>query len=335
MGDGVVAKIDTERRKAAQRNHTATHLLHAALRSVLGGHVRQSGSLVSPERLRFDFAHYEPLSEDDVRAVEDMVNARILDDLPVKTSMEAFEQAKARGAIALFGEKYGEEVRMVEIENASCELCGGTHAASTGEIGSFRVLWESGIAAGTRRIEAVTGYGAVELGRQAGRDLEKLSSLLKVPARDLEDGTRKMLERLRSLEKEIGELRQRVAGSEVDDILKGASDVRGVMVVAARVAAPDLEVLKHLADRLQERLGDGVVCLGAVVEERAAIVVSVGAGLVKDRGLSASPVAKKLGELVGGRGGGKATFAQAGGKDVDALDRALGRCREVIADLVK
>jgi len=335
VGDGVVAKIDTGLRKATQRNHTATHLLHAALRSVLGGHVRQSGSLVAPERLRFDFTHYEPLSEDDVQAVEDMVNGRILDNLPVKTSMEAFEQAKAKGAIALFGEKYGEEVRMVEIAGASCELCGGTHAASTGELGSFRVLWESGIAAGTRRIEAVTGFAAVELGRQAGRDLERVSALIKVPPRDLEDGARKMVERLRSFEKELGELRQRVAGSEVDHLLKGAADVGGIMVVAARVAAPDLEVLKHLADRLGERLGDGVVCLGAVVEGRAAIVVSVGAGLVKSRGLSASPVAKKLGELVGGRGGGKATFAQAGGKSVEMLDDALGRCQEVIADLVK
>jgi alanyl-tRNA synthetase len=302
---------------------------------VLGGHVRQSGSLVSPERLRFDFAHYEPLSEDDVHAVEDMVNGKILDDLPVKTSMEAFEQAKAKGAIALFGEKYGEEVRMVEIADASCELCGGTHAASTGQLGSFRVLWESGIAAGTRRIEAVTGFAAVELGRQAGRDLERVSELLKVPARDLEGGARKMVERLRSLEKETGDLRQRVAGSEVDDLLKGAADVSGIMVVAARVAAPDLEVLKHQADRLEERLGDGVVCLGAVVEGRVAIVVSVGPGLVRSRGLSASPVAKKLGELVGGRGGGKATFAQAGGKSVEALDDAIRRCREVIADLVK
>ena len=335
VGDGVVAKIDTGLRKATQRNHTATHLLHAALRSVLGGHVRQSGSLVAPERLRFDFTHYEPLSEDDVQAVEDMVNGRILDNLPVKTSMEAFEQAKAKGAIALFGEKYGEEVRMVEIAGASCELCGGTHAASTGELGSFRVLWESGIAAGTRRIEAVTGFAAVELGRQAGRELERVSALIKVPPRDLEDGARKMVERLRSLEKELGELRQRVAVSEVDHLLKGAADVSGIMVVAARVAAPDLEVLKHLADRLQERLGDGVVCLGAVVEGRAAIVVSVGAGLVTSRGLNASPVAKKLGEFVGGRGGGKATFAQAGGKSVEMLDDALGRCQEVIADLVK
>ena len=335
LGDGVVAKIDLERRKATQRNHTATHLLHAALRSILGSHVRQSGSLVTPERLRFDFTHYEPLSEDDIRAVEDMVNARILDDLPVRTSMEAFEQAKARGAMALFGEKYGEEVRMVEIQNASCELCGGTHAASTGEIGSFRVLWESGIAAGTRRIEAVTGQVSVELGRQAGKELERLASLLKVSPHDLEGGARKMVERLKSLEKELGELRQRVAGSEVDDIAKNLREVAGVRVVAARVTAPDLEVLKHLSDRLQERLGDGVVCLGAVVDGRVAIVVSVGPGLVKERGLSASPVAKKLGELVGGRGGGKATFAQAGGKDLDKLDEALGRCYEVIADLAK
>ncbi len=335
LGDGVVAKVDAERRKATQRNHTATHLLHAALRSVLGGHVRQSGSFVAPDRLRFDFTHYEPLSEDDMRMVEDIVNSKIMDNTPVRTAMEAFEKAKARGAMALFGEKYGQDVRVVEIEDASCELCGGTHVGATGDIGSFRIVWESGIAAGTRRIEAVTGQVAVEVGREASKELEKVSSTLRVPVRDLEDGARKTIEKVKGLEKEIAELRQRLAGSEVQEILKSMKEVHGIKVVAARVDAPDIEILKHLADRLQESLGDGVVCLGSKLEDRAAIVVSVGAPLVQANGIKASLVAKKLGEIVGGRGGGKDTFAQAGGKHVEMIDAALGRCAEVIAELVK
>jgi alanyl-tRNA synthetase len=332
-GDGVVARVDAERRKATQRNHTATHLLHAALRSVLGTHVRQSGSLVAPDRLRFDFSHYEPLSEDDVRTVEDIVNARIMADLPVRTEMESFEKAKARGAMALFGEKYGEKVRVVEIEDAGCELCGGTHVGSTGEIGSFRIVWESGIAAGTRRIEAVTGYVAVEVGREAVKEIERVSAILRVPARELEDGARKAVERTKGLEKEIADLRRRVAGSEVDAILANSREVGGVKVVAARVEAPDMEILKHMADRLQESLGDGVVCLGSKVDDRAAIVVSVGTPTVS-RGVKASVIAKRLGEMVGGRGGGKDTFAQAGGKDPGMLDAAIARCAEVITDLV-
>ena len=334
-GEGVVARVDAERRKATQRNHTATHLLQAALRSVLGGHVRQSGSLVDHERLRFDFTHYEPLSENDLRAVEDMVNRRIMENIPVRTAMEAFEQARARGAMALFGEKYGEEVRVVEIEDASCELCGGTHVSATGDVGSFRIVWESGIAAGTRRIEAVTGFAALDAGREAAAVLDRTSHVLKVSVRDLEEGARKTMERLRSLEREVSDLKQRLAGQEVGEIIKDVTQVGGLKVVARRVDASDMEMLKHLADRLQDGLGGGVVCLGSAIEGRASVVVSVGQAAVTATGLKASTIAKKMGEMVGGRGGGKDTFAQAGGKNPDMLDEALSRCAEVIAELVK
>jgi alanyl-tRNA synthetase len=334
-GDGVVARVDVARRKASQRNHTATHLLHAALRSVLGGHVRQSGSLVAPDRLRFDFTHYEPLSDEEISAVEDMVNGRVLDNIPVRASIEAFEDAKAKGAMALFGEKYGQKVRMVDIDRTSCELCGGTHVRSTGEIGGFRILSESGIAAGVRRIEAATGEAAVAIGRDATRELEHVASILKVPVRDLEDGARKTIEKLRVLEKEVSELRQRLAGSEVDDILKNVRDVGGIKVVGARVEAPDVEVLKHLTDRIKEKLPDGVVCVGSAVGDKVFVVVGVAPTVVKEKGIKASLVAKKIGEMVGGKGGGKDTFAQAGGKDVEMLDSALERCAEVVAGLVK
>jgi len=335
VGDGVVAKVDVPRRKATQRNHTATHLLHSALRSVLGGHVRQSGSLVAPDRLRFDFTHYEPLSDAEVTKIEDMVNARVLDNMPVQSSVEAYESARDRGVIALFGEKYGQEVRVVNIEATSCELCGGTHVMATGEIGAFRIISESGIASGVRRIEAMTGSTVVDAGRDSDREIERIAATLRVPVHDVEEGARKTVERLKALEREVSDLRGRLAGTEVGDILKSAVDVKGIKVIASRVDAPDLEMLKRLADRLKEKLPDGVVCIGSASGERVFIVVSVSPSVVEQKGVKASAIAKKMGEMVGGRGGGKDTFAQAGGKDESNLDNALGQCAEVVGSLAR
>ncbi len=334
-GDGVVAKVDLEQRRATQRNHTATHLLQGALRSVLGGHVRQSGSMVAPDHLRFDFTHYEPMTDEEIRTVEDIVNAKILRNIPVGTAVEAFESAKARGAIALFGDKYGQKVRVVEIEDSSCELCGGTHVGATGEIGGFRVMSESGIAAGVRRIEAVTGFAMIRAAREADRELSGLSLILRVPSRDLEDGARKAVERMKVLEKEVSELREQLAGGEVDRIIKRATEVDGIMVAASRVDVAGVDLLKWLADRIKEKLPGGVVCVGSVRDDRVYIVVSVDTSLVEEKGVKASAIAKKMGEFVGGRGGGKATFAQAGGKEPGKLDEAIGRCAEVVAGLVK
>jgi len=334
-GDGVVAKIDLERRKDVERNHTATHLLHAALRSVLGGHVRQGGSLVAPDRLRFDFTHYEPVGEDELRKVESIVNEKVLADAPVGWSVMAFEDARAKGAIALFGEKYGQQVRMVEIEDASCELCGGTHVVRTGEIGLFRVASESGIAAGVRRIEALTGHAALEDARRASRDLERVSAALKVPVQGLEDGARKATERLRALEKEVLELRHQLASGEVGDIVGKQEEVEGIALVSAEVAGANMELLKHLTDKVRDRVPSGVICLGSGADGRAIIVVSVDQALVDGRGIKASFIAKKLGEMVGGKGGGKDTFAQAGGKAADMLGGALAACREVVGEIAR
>jgi len=335
VGDGVVAKVDVPRRKATQRNHTATHLLHSALRSVLGGHVRQSGSLVAPDRLRFDFTHYEPLSDTEITKIEDLVNARVLDDMPVQSSVEAYETARERGVTALFGEKYGQEVRVINIEATSCELCGGTHVTATGEIGAFRIISESGIASGVRRIEAMTGLMVVDQGRESDRERERIAAVLRVPVHDLEEGARKTVERLKALEREVSDLRGRLAGTEVGDILKSAVEVEGIKVVASRVDAPDLEMLKRLADELKEKLSEGVVCIGSASGERVFIVVSVSPSVVKEKGVKASAIAKKMGEMVGGRGGGKDTFAQAGGKDESSLESALGQCAEVVGNLVR
>jgi alanyl-tRNA synthetase len=334
-GDGVVARVDVDKRKATQRNHTATHLLHGALRSVLGGHVRQSGSLVAPERLRFDFTHYEPMTDEDIRTIEDIVNAKVLDDIPVRTAVEPFEEAKARGAIALFGDKYGQTVRVVEIEGTSCELCGGTHVRATGEIGGFRIVSESGIAAGIRRIEAVTGVAVIQAAREADRQLAEISSILRVPAHDLADGARKTVERAKTLEKEVSELRDQLAAGEVDRIVRGATDVSGIKVAASRVEANSVDLLKRLADRVMENLPGGVVCVGSAAEDRVYIVISVDSSLAQKRGIKASTIAKKMGEFVGGKGGGKDTFAQAGGRETGKLDEAIASCVEVVAGLAR
>jgi alanyl-tRNA synthetase len=275
------------------------------------------------------------MTDEEIRTIEDIVNAKILGNIPVMTAVEAFEDAKARGAMALFGDKYGQKVRVVEIEDTSCELCGGTHVGATGEIGGFRVVSESGIAAGVRRIEAVTGFETVRAAREADRELAELSSILRVPARDLEDGARKVVERLKVLEKQASELRDQLAGGEVTDIVKKAVEVDGIKVAASRVEAAGVDMLKRLADRVRDKLPGGVVCVGSASDDRVYIVVSVDTSLVEAKGIKASAIAKKMGEFVGGRGGGKATFAQAGGKEPDKLDEAIGRCAEVVAGLVK
>ncbi len=332
-GEGVVARIDRERRKDVERNHTATHLLHAALRSVLGGHVRQAGSLVAPDRLRFDFTHYEPVGEDELAKVESQVNEKVLANVPVGWSVMAFEDARARGAIALFGEKYGQQVRMVEIADSSCELCGGTHVTHTGEIGLFRIASESGIAAGVRRIEALTGHAALDDARAASREIQKVSAALKVPVKGLEEGARKAVERVRALEKELTELRQQLASGEVGEIVGRQEDIGGVKVVSAEVADANMDLLKHLVDRVRDDLPSGVICLGSGAGGRAIIVVGVDQELVDSRGIKASFIAKKLGEIVGGKGGGKDTFAQAGGKAAGRLGEALAACREVVGEI--
>jgi alanyl-tRNA synthetase len=333
FGDGVVAKVDSDSRRATQRNHTATHLLQAALRSVLGGHVRQSGSLVAPERLRFDFTHYEPMTEGDIHAVEDIVNRKILDNLPVRWSVQRYEDAKARGAIALFGDKYGQDVRVVDVADASCELCGGTHVESTGEIGAFHIVSESGIAAGVRRIEAITGDAVIGLLRGESERIKEIAAVLRVPVRDVETGARKTVEHMKHLEDELQQIREKLAGSEVETILAGVQRVNDVDVVSALVKAPSMDHLKHLVDRIKERLPGGVVCLGSAVDDRAMIVVGVDPVAAESKGIKASVIAKKLGQMVGGKGGGKDTFAQAGGKDIQNLASALERSVEVIASL--
>lgn len=334
QGQAVVAKIDLEHRHAVQRNHTATHLLHSALRSLLGTHVRQAGSLVAPDRLRFDFTHYEPLNDEEILQIEDLVNRKILDNLPVRTCIEPFEKAKQRGAIALFDGKYGQEVRVVEIEQTSCELCGGTHVRSTGEIGCLRIVSETGIAAGVRRIEAVTGMAALEYSRQSTATLKNLSSILKIAPRQLEAGAQKIIERLEGLEKEVKSLKRRIVEFEIKDAIKAVADVKGVKVATWKIDGADLDLLKDFVDSLASALKDSVVVVGSEINGSAVVITRVDPNVVSQKGLKASAIAKRIGEMVGGKGGGKDTFAQAGGKNPENLGQALASCIAIVGDLI-
>ncbi|MGQ9810437.1 MAG: alanine--tRNA ligase [bacterium] len=335
QNEGVVAKIDLEHRLGAQRNHTATHLLHSALRSLLGTHVRQAGSFVAPDRLRFDFTHYEPLSDEEIIQIEDLVNRKILDNLPVRTVIEPFERAKSRGAMALFDGKYGQEVRVVEIEQISCELCGGTHVESTGEIGCFRIISEGGIAAGVRRIEAVTGMAALQYSRGATSRIKNVSSILKVAPAQIELGAERIVKRIESLEDELKVLRRRIVEIEVKDAQRDVQTIKGIKLVTRRIDGADLDMLKQFADRVASSIGDAVVVVGSEINGSAVLIARVDKSVLCQTGLKASAIAKRIGEIVGGKGGGKDTFAQAGGKKVENLDNALASCVEIAKGIIR
>jgi alanyl-tRNA synthetase len=331
-GEPVLARVDHVTRHATQCNHTATHLLHAALRARLGSHVRQAGSYVGPDKLRFDFTHGGALSEQELRGVEDQVNSWIAAADPVHPITTTLEEAKRLGAMALFGEKYGEVVRMVEIGQGeySRELCGGTHVRNTSEIGVFRVLSETSSAANVRRIEALTGPAAVELLRVHDRSLLEIASTLRTtPERTPELVGEREQER-RRLQKVA---RAVDGGGEVDieALLAGVERVDGVPLLAVEVSVPDAKALPDLADRVKRRLGgDGVVVLGAALGERASLLVSVAPSVV-ERGVKAGEIVKLAASVVGGGGGGRDTMAQAGGRHPEKLAEALAAARAAVA----
>jgi len=331
-GDEVKGEVDMEKRRLTMKNHTATHLLQAALRQVLGAHVKQAGSLVTPERLRFDFTHYAPLSPAEIRKVEDLVNAEIWSDAPVTTSLMDLEEATKSGAIALFGEKYQEQVRVVEIPGFSRELCGGTHVPATGHIGVFKIISEGGISAGIRRIEALTGPAAFERFRADEELLDALAEENRVPRREIPALVDKLQGRVRALERELGELRARSARSSIGDILAGAREIRGVRVVAHAVPATDRAGLRTLADEVKQKLGSGVVVLGTSQEGKPALVVMVTADLCGKA--PAGAIIKRIAPLVAGGGGGKPELAEAGGKDAARLPEALRAAYAVVEELL-
>jgi alanyl-tRNA synthetase len=324
VGEAVLATVDVERRLDIARNHTATHLLHKALREVLGEHAQQRGSLVAPDRLRFDFTHLTAVTPEELRQIEEKVNAAIRADLPVMVAQTTYGQAIAQGAMALFGEKYGETVRLVQAGDYSQELCGGTHLERTGQIGFCLLLGESSIGAGLRRVEAVTGRGAAAYVRQRLALLEEAASRLQVTPDEVPGKLTLLLDDLAGGRKEIERLQREAAKGRVQALLAQVREVKGVQVLAAQVDATSMEALREMSDWLRDRLGSAVIVLGAVVGERPAFVAVVTPDLVA-KGYHAGRIVKEVAAATGGSGGGRPELAQAGGKDSSQLAAALGR----------
>jgi alanyl-tRNA synthetase len=328
-GERVRAVVDGERRLATTRNHTATHLLHRALRLVLGEHAAQAGSLVAPDRLRFDFHHHAPVSAAERRAVEQIVNAKVREDLPVTVETTTREEAEARGVDALFEEKYGQNVRVVAIGEFSRELCGGTHLRRTGEIGLLKVVAEGGVAAGVRRIEAVTGRAAEEylLGRV---DLvEAAAERLKVTPELLLDRLERVLRERHELEREVEALRAKLAGGEVEELLAAAGEIGGLRVVAGVIPGLDPGGLREAGDQVRQKLGEGVVLLGSAHEGRA-LLLAMATPAAQKRGVHAGELVRAAAAAVGGGGGGRPELAQAGGKRPERLAEALAAAEETL-----
>ncbi|MDQ3495169.1 MAG: alanine--tRNA ligase [Pseudomonadota bacterium] len=320
-GDHVLASIDTTRRAATVLNHSATHLLHAALRQVLGTHVAQKGSLVAPDRLRFDFSHFHPVTAGELGEVECRVNAEIRANHAVEIRHMGMQEALDAGAMALFGEKYGERVRVLRMGETSVELCGGTHVARTGDIGLFKIVSEGGISAGVRRIEAVTGQGAMAHVARLEAQAEEVARLLGAPVGEAGDKLRALLERQKSLERQLDALKASAASGATADLASGAVDVDGIKVLAARLEGFDARALREAVDRLKQQLGDAVVVLAGTRDGKAALVAGV-SGQAAGRAKAGELIAHVAG-LTGGKGGGRADLAQGGGDDGPALRDAL------------
>lgn len=332
--DTVTVKVDAARRWAVARNHSATHLLHKALKEVLGQHAGQAGSLVEPDRLRFDFTHFTGVTESELRRIEDIVNSKVLFNLPVETLETTLEEARSAGAAALFGEKYGDRVRMVKMGDFSLELCGGTHVHSTSEVGLFKLLGESSIGSGLRRVEAVTGEGALRYIYARDEQLEEIARAVKASPHEVVHRVEMLVKEYKELEHEAEALRARLARFEVQSLLDQIKDLKGVKFLAARATAPDMDSLRAMVDLLRDRMGSGVIVLASPVGERVNLVAAVTRDLLS-RGLHAGKLIKEVASAVGGGGGGKPEMAQAGGKDVSRIQEALDRAYAVAGEQIK
>jgi alanyl-tRNA synthetase len=322
VGDRVEAQVDEARRRATMLNHSATHLLHAALRKVLGTHVTQKGSLVAPDRLRFDFSHYSAVTPAELKEIEQLVNAEIRANSAAQTRLMPYEAAVASGAMALFGEKYDDEVRVLNFGEFSTELCGGTHVTRTGDIGLFKIVSEGGVAAGIRRIEAVTGVGALDWVAQSERVLRELGALVKAGRDDVEDKVRQLVDRSRKLEKEVAGLKSKLASGQGNDLSGTAIDIAGLKLVATRVDGADAPALRDAVDQLKSKLRSAAIVLASVQDEDKVVLI---AGVTADQTarVKAGELVNFVAQKVGGRGGGRPDLAQAGGNDPTKLDEAL------------
>jgi alanyl-tRNA synthetase len=323
IGAAADLKVDVGERNATARNHTATHLLQSALKEVLGDHVKQSGSLVTAERLRFDFTHFSAMTPEEIQRVEDLVNGYVMQNDDVHAREMAVQEALESGATALFGEKYGDRVRVVKVGSVSSELCGGTHVHAAGDIGFFKIVTEAGIAAGVRRIEALTGSGAIGFVRQLEENQKKIASLIKAEGSDPVEKLERLMARQKELQREIEVLQSRLNASTSDDLLAGVREVDGVKVLAVKVETADPRALRELSDALKDRLGSGVIVLGSEIAGKANLLVAVTRDLTGR--FKAGELIKALAPVIGGSGGGKPDLAQAGGPHAGKLPEALER----------
>ncbi|SWL31363.1 alanyl-tRNA synthetase [Klebsiella pneumoniae] len=321
VGDAVQADVDEARRQRIRLNHSATHLMHAALRQVLGTHVAQKGSLVNDKALRFDFSHFEAMKPEEIRAVEDLVNAQIRRNLAIETNIMDIDAARASGAMALFGEKYDDRVRVLRMGDFSTELCGGTHAARTGDIGLFRIMSESGTAAGVRRIEAVTGEGAMAILHAQSDQLNDIAQLLKGDSHNLGEKVRAALERTRQLEKELQQLKEQAAAQESANLSSKAEEINGVKLLVSELTGVEPKMLRTMVDDLKNQLGSTIVVLATVADGKVSLIAGVSKD-VTDR-VKAGELVGMVAQQVGGKGGGRPDMAQAGGTDASALPAAL------------
>ena len=320
VGDAVRARVDAAARAATTRNHSATHLMHKALRQVLGAHVQQKGSQVDADKTRFDFAHHAPLSAEEIREVEEIVNSEILANTPTRARLMPLEDAQKTGALMLFGEKYGDTVRVLDI-GSSCELCGGTHVARTGDIGLFKIVAESGVAAGVRRLEAVTGLAALAYVQEQERRVDGIAALTRAQPHEIAERVAALFEQLRQQDKEIARLKARLAASQGEELLAQARPVAGVQVLAATLEGADLPTLRATLDRLKDKLSPAVVVLASVQDGKVNLIAGVTADLTDT--LKAGELVNFVARQVGGKGGGRADMAQAGGNEPEKLPAAL------------
>jgi alanyl-tRNA synthetase len=359
-GTRFLGRVDGEARLHTERNHTATHLLHAALKRVVGTHVTQAGSLVAPDRLRFDFHHFSALTPAQVRAIEDDVNRAVLADLPVSKVVTSMDEARKAGAVAMFGEKYGDRVRQVFVPPAphvpggvgtrdgsgapgppgttgdiSRELCGGCHVRRTGEIGFFRIVSQESVAAGVRRLEAVTGWNAVRYSREEDDVLDRVQAAVRATSvNDLEPRVQGVVDENIRLKKELAQLQSAMVSASAGDVMDRVEMVDGVQLLASEFPVADAKALREAADRLRDRMKSGVGLLAARTEDKAALLVFVTEDLVKSRGLRADRLVKEMARIVNGGGGGRPELATAGGKDQDKIPEALLHGRKVLESML-
>ncbi|HZI06513.1 MAG TPA: DHHA1 domain-containing protein, partial [Archangium sp.] len=329
VGDMVQAGVDGQRRSSIRANHSATHLLHKALKMVLGEHVKQAGSVVAPDYLRFDFSHFSPMTPEQQDQVEDLVNGWIRENAEAQTRVMNLEDARKSGAVAMFGEKYGETVRVVTVHPQSTELCGGTHVRRSGDIGLFKLVTESGVASGVRRITAVTGIGALQYVRETEREMKKAAELLKTSPKELVKRVEATQKRVKDLERKVEEVAVKAQAGSSKDLLEQARDINGMKVLATRMDPADPNVFRGLADQLRDRMKSGVVVIGGEKDGKVVLLVAATKDVVA-KGIHAGNLLKEMAKEVNGRGGGKPDLAQGGGEDPSRISNAFDKFYELV-----